>query len=239
MRSRQNLLIMKHLSSVLFIAMISFQLSSQDKDSGILPLQSQNDSLNYFLGINLGYSLETAPFDPDLKLITEGMKSVLNDQTGYDQVTAQQVFQGLHQKLTEGMDEETGAKSAMNLEKGQVFLAENRGRPEIITTESGLQYEILQQGEGPRPVASSTVEVHYEGKLIDGTVFDSSYERGESISFPLNRVISGWTEGLQLMPLGSTYRFYIPPELGYGARATGSIPPNSVLIFKVELLGIE
>jgi len=126
-----------------------------------------------------------------------------------------------------------------NLEKGKAFLAENGQREGIVITESGLQYEVITLGSGPKPEASSTVEVHYEGTLIDGTVFDSSYERGESISFPLNRVIAGWTEGVQLMPVGSTYKFYIPSELAYGGRNTGSIPAHSTLIFKIELLGIE
>jgi hypothetical protein len=112
------------------------------------------------------------------------------------------------------------------------------GEGETITTESGLQYEVLTMGEGPRPADTSTVTVNYEGSLIDGEVFDSSYESGEPVSFPLNGVIAGWTEGLQLMPLGSTFKFYIPSSLGYGPRESGPIPGNSVLVFKVELLEI-
>ena len=124
-------------------------------------------------------------------------------------------------------------------EDGEKFLAENALKEGIQVTESGLQYEVLKMGRGKKPAATDRVKVHYHGTLIDGTVFDSSVERGEPTSFGLNQVIAGWTEGLQLMPVGSKFRFYIPQELGYGSRNAGSIPPYSTLIFEVELLGIE
>lgn len=125
-------------------------------------------------------------------------------------------------------------------EAGEKFLAENALRDKVKTTESGLQYEVLVQGKGKKPTAESTVKVHYEGTLIDGTVFDSSYQRGEPIEFPLNGVIQGWTEGLQLMPVGSKYKLYIPYQLAYGERGAGqTIPPYSALIFTVELLEIK
>ena len=126
------------------------------------------------------------------------------------------------------------------MEAGKKFLEENAKKEGIQTTASGLQYEVLRDGDGPKPGAANTVEVHYEGRLIDGKVFDSSYQRKQTISFPLNRVIPGWTEGLQLMPTGSKYRLYIPSELGYGARgAGGDIPPHAALIFDVELISIR
>ena len=124
--------------------------------------------------------------------------------------------------------------------EGEKFLQENALRDGVKTTESGLQYEVLVQGKGPKPTAESTVKVHYEGTLIDGTVFDSSYQRGEPIEFPLSGVIKGWTEGLQLMPVGSKYKLFIPYDLGYGERGAGqSIPPYATLIFTVELLAIK
>lgn len=133
------------------------------------------------------------------------------------------------------MEASTKAKEA-----GEQFLANNAKRPEVKTTASGLQYEVIEQTLGQKPKATDKVRVHYEGTLIDGTVFDSSYKRGESITFGLNQVIKGWTEGLQLMSVGSKYKLYIPYELGYGAQgAGGSIPPYAALIFTVELLGIE
>ena len=138
-----------------------------------------------------------------------------------------------------------GVEQALNAAKnakaeGEKFLADNAKRPEVKTTPSGLQYEVIEATLGQKPKATDTVKVHYEGTLVDGTVFDSSYRRGESIKFCLNQVIKGWTEGLQLMSVGSKYKLYIPYQLAYGeAGAGGSIPPYAALIFTVELLGIE
>lgn len=127
-----------------------------------------------------------------------------------------------------------------NQQQGSAFLADNAKKDGVITTASGLQYQVLQAGTGDRhPSATDTVRVHYHGTLIDGTVFDSSVERGETISFPLNRVIPGWTEGVQLMKIGDKFRFFIPSGLGYGNRSAGKIPPGSVLIFDVELFEIQ
>jgi FKBP-type peptidyl-prolyl cis-trans isomerase len=124
--------------------------------------------------------------------------------------------------------------------QGEDYLAENAKRPEVHVTASGLQYEIIKQGDGPRPTARDTVEVDYVGKFLDNKTFDSSYDRGESISFPLRGVIAGWTEGLQLMPVGSIYKFYIPYQLAYGEKGyPGAIPGYAMLIFEVELHGIN
>jgi FKBP-type peptidyl-prolyl cis-trans isomerase FklB len=131
-------------------------------------------------------------------------------------------------------------KAAANLKAGQDFLAANKQKPGVTTLPSGLQYEVITEGKGIKPGARSNVTCHYHGSLIDGTVFDSSVKRGKPATFPLNRVISGWTEGLQLMGVGSKWRFFIPPNLAYGDRQTGSdIGPNSTLIFEVELLGVS
>ena len=128
-------------------------------------------------------------------------------------------------------------KSANQMEEGKKFLEENGKRPEVTTTPSGLQYEVLEDANGAKPSGpAARVTVHYEGRLTDGKVFDSSYRRNQPASFGLNQVISGWTEGVQLMPKGSKFRFVIPPDLGYGSRSTGSIPANATLIFDVELL---
>ena len=125
-------------------------------------------------------------------------------------------------------------------QKSDSFLVENSKKPGVVTTASGLQYKVIKQGEGARPTADSKVTVHYKGMLLDKTVFDSSYERGEPATFPLNAVIKGWTEGLQLMREGGHFIFYIPAELAYGKKGAGSvIPPNSTLIFEVELLNVQ
>ncbi len=209
------------------------------KSEGQIALNNQADSLNYFLGLNMGYSLEEAPWEVDADLITSGILQVVQDTSAYDNVTAQSVFRELNMSLSQAEAQQAEAEAMVNLEEGIEFLQENATREGVISTESGLQYEVIEEGTGPKPSEDSRVTVMYEGRLIDGTVFDSSYETNDSVTFALNSVIPGWTEGLQLMPVGSTYKFYLPSNLGYGARGTGPIPGNSVLIFEVELLDIE
>ena len=227
--------------AVILLCIVSINMLAQNKEiSGShTTLKNCTDSLNYFFGLTLGYSLETAPFETDALLITEGLTKPLEGTYDYDQQTSKNIFQELHRALSQEEAGSADAGVAENLEKGIAFLTENGKREGISTTESGLQFEAITVGEGPKPEETSTVEVHYEGTLLDGTVFDSSYDRGESISFTLNRVIAGWTEGVQLMTVGSVYKFYIPSNLAYGSRNTGTIPANSVLIFKIELLGIK
>ena len=166
----------------------------------------------------------------DFALIKQGFINGLYQQ--YDQFDARTAGAYIQATLNH-------IKFGDTKEKGEQFLAENALKDGVKVTESGLQYEVLKLGKGPKPSATDRVKVHYHGTLIDGTVFDSSVERGEPIVFGLNQVIKGWTEGVQLMPVGSKFRFYIPQELGYGSQQAGSIPPFSTLIFEVELLGIE
>ncbi len=193
------------------------------------------DKISYALGLSMGQNLASSGVESlNYQDLAAGIEDVLTKQQpkiSYQE--AQQVlntfFQELEQKIA-------GAAKA----EGEKFLAENAKREGVKVTESGLQYEILEPSLGQKPKATDTVRVHYEGTLIDGTVFDSSYKRGESITFPLNGVIKGWTEGLQLMSIGSKYKFFIPYQLAYGERGAGaSIPPYAALIFTVELLGIE
>ena len=193
------------------------------------------DKISYALGLSMGQNLASSGVESlNYQDLAAGIEDVLTKQQpkiSYQE--AQQVlntfFQELEQKIA-------GAAKA----EGEKFLAENARREGVKVTESGLQYEILEPSLGQKPKATDTVRVHYEGTLIDGTVFDSSYKRGESITFPLNGVIKGWTEGLQLMSIGSKYKFFIPYQLAYGERGAGqSIPPYAALIFTVELLGRE
>ncbi|MBR0309717.1 MAG: FKBP-type peptidyl-prolyl cis-trans isomerase [Paludibacteraceae bacterium] len=166
----------------------------------------------------------------DFALIKQGfINGLLGDDSQFDGRTAGEYIQNTLNNIKYGNTKEQGEK----------FLAENKLREGVVVTESGLQYEVLKMGKGKKPVVTDKVKVHYHGTLIDGTVFDSSVDRGEPITFALNQVIAGWTEGVQLMPVGSKFKFYIPQQLGYGERAAGSIPPYSTLIFEVELLGIE
>ena len=193
------------------------------------------DKISYALGLSMGQNLMSSGVESlNYQDLAAGIEDVLtHQQPKISYQEAQQVlntfFQELEQKIA-------GAAKA----EGEKFLAENAKREGVKVTASGLQYEILEPSLGQKPKATDTVRVHYEGTLIDGTVFDSSYKRGESITFPLNGVIKGWTEGLQLMSIGSKYKFFIPYQLAYGERGAGaSIPPYAALIFTVELLGIE
>ena len=193
------------------------------------------DKISYAIGLSMGQNLMSSGVKKmEYADLAKGIEDVLEGnkpQISYQE--AQQVLGKFFQELEEKVAGE--AKKA-----GEEFLAVNAKREGVKVTASGLQYEILEATLGQKPKATDTVKVHYEGTLIDGTVFDSSYRRGEPISFGLNQVIKGWTEGLQLMSIGSKYKLYIPYELGYGAQGAGqSIPPYAALIFTVELLGIE
>ena len=172
----------------------------------------------------------------DKEAFIRGISDRLNDAE--QAVTPEEANASL-QAFAMAQQEALTARAGDNLAAGEAFMRDNGTREGVVTLESGLQYEVLTSAEGPKPVAADTVTTHYHGTLIDGTVFDSSYERGEPASFPLNGVITGWTEGLQLMSVGSKYRLFVPPQLAYGGQDRGPIPANSTLIFDVELLAIE
>lgn len=193
------------------------------------------DKISYALGLSMGQNLMSSGVESlNYQDLAAGIEDVLTKQQ--PKISYQEAQQVLNQFFQELEAKVAGAAKA----DGEKFLAENAKRESVKVTASGLQYEILEPSLGQKPKATDTVRVHYEGTLIDGTVFDSSYKRGESITFPLNGVIAGWTEGLQLMSIGSKYKFYIPYQLAYGERGAGqSIPPYAALIFTVELLGIE
>ena len=193
------------------------------------------DKISYAIGLSMGQNLMGSGVTSlEYADLAAGIKDVLEkNQPQISYQEAQQVLGKFFSELEEKIAGE--AKAA-----GEAFLAENAKREGVKITESGLQYEVLEATIGQKPKATDKVRVHYEGTLIDGTVFDSSYKRGESITFGLNQVIKGWTEGLQLMSIGSKYKLYLPYQLAYGERGAGAnIPPYAALIFTVELLGIE
>ncbi len=198
-------------------------------------IQAQTDTISYSLGMSVGARMANqGAADVDYQSFLEGLRAMLEKKEtmiskSYSDSTNYVYYKDQKDKIFTKVKEE-----------GIKFLEENGERPEVTTAESGLQYEVLTPAEGPKPSATNTVTVHYVGQLISGEMFDSSVDRGEPATFPLNRVIGGWTEGVQLMSVGAKYRFYIPQELGYGARGAGAaIPPYSTLIFDVELLKIN
>jgi FKBP-type peptidyl-prolyl cis-trans isomerase len=203
-------------------------------------LESFEGRASYAIGVNIGTSLKQDNVPLDMDAFIQGVSDVLEDRE--PQLTNEEVGEALRE-LTRNLQvaraQEMGEASQRNIDEGQAYLVENGQREGVTTTESGLQYEVITQGSGPTPSAADRVSVHYRGTLIDGTEFESSYERGEPATFPVNGVINGWIEALQLMPVGSKYRLVIPSDLAYGERGSGAnIGPNATLIFEVELLEI-
>lgn len=200
-------------------------------------LKDPKDKASYSIGLNIGrnFKRQNVDLNPDalvagLKDALSGAKPALNETEERDAMMSLQKDAMEKQKVM-------GEKNAA---EGKKFLDENRKKDGVKTTASGLQYKVMKEGNGPQPKASDTVTVDYKGTLIDGTEFDSSYKRGQPATFPLNGVIKGWTEGLQLMKTGAKYQFFIPADLAYGSRQMGpDIPPNSTLIFEVELKSVQ
>ncbi len=196
-------------------------------------LKTHKDSVSYALGISLAETMKKSGItDYNEAVFVDAIKAHLAGKAVMDQTTADKIYREEQRK-------QANAAAAANLKAGQDFLANNAKQPGVKTTKSGLQYKTIVEGNGAQPGPTDKVNVHYHGTLIDGTVFDSSVQRGQPISFGLNQVIAGWTEGLQLMKEGGKTIFYIPADLAYGPRAQGKIPANSVLIFEVELFKVE
>ena len=193
--------------------------------------------VSYGIGRQMGDQLADNPFDGiDANAVAEGVVDALSGTASpIEPALLEAAFNEIHQQIQAKQAEAGKAQSA----EGDAFLAENAKRDEITVTDSGLQYEVMNAGDGDKPLASSTVRTHYHGMLIDGTVFDSSVDRGEPTEFPVNGVIAGWTEALQMMGVGSKWRLYVPYQLAYGERgAGGAIGPYAALIFEVELLAV-
>jgi FKBP-type peptidyl-prolyl cis-trans isomerase FklB len=199
-----------------------------------LKLTNAIDSVSYSIGINVGLGLKQQNLgNANIKAITKALQDALQSQNM--QIAPEQA----NQIIGAFFQRERSAKADVNKKIGEQFLLENKKKPGIKTTASGLQYEIVKEGTGPKPMTTDTVKAHYTGRLIDGTVFDSSVDRGQPLEIPVNQVIQGWSEALQLMPVGSKWKLFIPSSLAYGAQGTGpQIGPNSTLVFDIELLEI-
>jgi FKBP-type peptidyl-prolyl cis-trans isomerase FklB len=247
------------LSAVAALSLLGTALAQQDAAAPAQPdatapskhsstaKSTQSANLNakekqsYAIGMNLGENLKTQSVDVDLNLLIRGVKDSFSG--GKTLLTVEEEhatlteLQGSLRKTQMEKMQKTGEK---NKKDGEAFLAANKSKPGVVTQPSGLQYKILQAGSGPKPTATDTVSCNYRGTLIDGTEFDSSYKRGQPTTFPVSGVIKGWTEALQLMPVGSKWQLFVPASLAYGERAaSGLIGPNATLIFDVELVSIQ
>ncbi len=204
-------------------------------------LESNEEKVSYGMGIVLGERMKNDL--PDLKMdqFLEGFRHghAGDDSTRLSREEIQSAMMAYQEEMQQKQMEEIEQQAKANREEGETYLAENAQREEVTTTDSGLQYEVLEEGDGEKPGPSDQVKVHYTGKLLSGEVFDSSRERGEPVTFALDQVIPGWTEGLQLMNEGGRYTFYIPSDLAYGPGGNRSIGPNETLIFDVELLEVN
>jgi FKBP-type peptidyl-prolyl cis-trans isomerase FklB len=219
------------LINVFFIS--QFIIAQNDKNEA--KLLTNADSLNYCIGVNIGSSLKSQGFSPlNIKLVSLGLENSFN---GSKTLISTDMASQFIQKHYQAMQQQKGDANKV---AGEKFLAENKTKKGVVTTSSGLQYMVIKEGTGATPGLSDNVTTHYTGTLIDGTVFDSSVERGQPASFPVNGVIPGWTEALQLMKAGSKWKLFIPFNLAYGERGAGAkIGPYSALIFEIELISVD
>jgi FKBP-type peptidyl-prolyl cis-trans isomerase len=204
-------------------------------------LKTVKEKASYAMGQRMVSNLVRVSQEIDEASLIQGIKDALAQKPPLiDSQTEAEALQEYNEVLQKALADQLNAEAEINLKAASEFMEKNKQRDGVIVTESGLQYEILQEGSGANPTALDNVKVHYRGTLLNGTEFDSSYSSGEPVTFRLDGVIPGWTEGIQLMTPGAKYKFYMPPELAYGARGAGNIiGPNSALIFEVELLSIE
>jgi FKBP-type peptidyl-prolyl cis-trans isomerase FklB len=206
-----------------------------------LVLKTQKDKVSYAIGLNIGKSFRKDSVDVNSAVFARGVKDAI---TGAKPLLTDEelkaVLTGLQAELKKRQDDTTRLAGEINQKAGETFLAENKTKEGIVTLPTGLQYKIITAGTGPKPAETDSVVCNYRGTLLDGTEFDSSYKRGQPATFPVNGVIKGWTEALQLMPVGSKWQLFVPPDLAYGARGAGAeIGPNATLLFEVELISIQ
>jgi FKBP-type peptidyl-prolyl cis-trans isomerase FklB len=224
---------MKRFILIITASLLALPLFGQEKSP---QLKDQKDKVSYSIGMNIGSNLSRQKVDINPDILAAGIKDAL---AGKPQLTQDQVKEVMTQ-FEKDMEQKQKAAGEKNKADGAKFLEDNKKKEGVKTTASGLQYKVLKEGTGPQPKATDMVTVNYRGTLIDGTEFDSSYKRGQPATFPLNGVIKGWTEGLQLMKTGSKYQFFVPSNLAYGERSVGpDIASNATLIFEVELMEVK
>lgn len=238
-------IVMKKLALPFVIAALAAGLYGCNQQSGTtadaeVVLDTPNKRLSYGFAYRMGQRMQADGMTLDADAYSEGMRDAMAgtpSQLTDEEINAEMI--AFQERMEAEQQANQAALSDTNAEASQLFLAENGAREGVVTTESGLQYEVIEAGEGAMPGPADTVEVHYRGTLVDGTEFDSSYGRGQTVTFGVGQVIAGWTEALQLMPVGSKYKLFIPSELAYGAGGAGQlIGPNAALIFEVELVSI-
>lgn len=204
-------------------------------------LDSLEKRASYAIGMNMAQGMKSQDVPIDLDLLIQGLQDAFaGAETRLSPQEMQQALQEFQQMMVQRQQEARAVQGEANKQEAEAFFAENKDKEGVITTDSGLQYMVLEEGEGPKPNAEDRVTVHYKGTLLDGSEFDSSYSRGQPATFPVNGVIQGWQEAIPLMSVGAKYKLWIPPELAYGATGQGPvIGPNQTLVFEVELIGIE
>jgi FKBP-type peptidyl-prolyl cis-trans isomerase FklB len=211
------------------------------KPASELTLTTDRDKDSYAIGMNIGKSLHRDAVDVDPQILLRGLKDAMSGgKTLLTDDEAKAAMSTLQAQVHKTQEEKATAAAETNEKEGDAFLAENKTKEGVVTLPSGLQYKIVTEGTGPKPTASDSVVCNYRGTLLNGTEFDSSYKHGEPITIPVGRVIKGWSEALQLMPVGSKWQLFIPPDLAYGPRGAGNdIGPNSTIVFEVELISIK
>jgi len=227
--------------TILILSMSFPGCSPVEKQITKKDLKTDADKISYALGMEFGPSLEPFKNEIDIALFARGLEDSFRKQEALlTPEETEEIRKMISKQVQTYREKEKNMLAEKNLKEGEEFLAKNKKKKEVVTTESGLQYIVLHAGSGPKPKKTDQVKVHYRGMLIDGTEFDSSYKRGKSVVFSLQGIIPGWIEALQLMTVGSKHTLFVPPNLAYGKNGAGRlIGPNAVLIFEVELLGIE
>jgi FKBP-type peptidyl-prolyl cis-trans isomerase FklB len=226
---------------IAFVALSVVLLACESNTQNKADLKTTEDSVSYIIGTSIGRNLKAQKVQVSLNQLARGIQDAMDSSTLLiTDEQAQRIMGEFQQQMIARQEEEAHAAGEIHRKEGEAFLAENKTKAGVKVTASGLQYKVIKMGTGPKPRADQTVTVHYSGRTIDGKEFDSSYKRGEPTTFGVGQVIKGWTEALQLMPVGSKWELYIPADLAYGDRGAGQlIPPGATLIFEVELLSVK